>query len=249
MFNIKGKTAIVTGGTSGIGLSTAQALLAKGAKVVVAGRNSQRGEKAVEELSKTSAEVAFCQTDTSDEGNVKGLVAFAVERFGSLDIMVNNAGTGTMATVDEMTGEDWRKVIDINLTGVFYGIKYAAIQMKKQGHGGAIVSTSSIEGAVGDPLIPSYCAAKGGVNLLTKSSALALAKDGIRVSTVNPGYVDTPLVSAELIGQERHDELLAMHPLGRFAKPEEIAHAVVFLVENEFVTGTQLYVDGGYTAQ
>ncbi|MGN0076277.1 MAG: SDR family NAD(P)-dependent oxidoreductase [Parafannyhessea sp.] len=249
MFDIKGKSAIVTGGTSGIGLSTAQALLAKGAKVVVAGRNPQRGEKAVEELSKTSPEVAFCQTDTSDEKSVKDLVDFAVERFGSLDIMVNNAGTGAMATVDEMTGEDWRKVIDINLTGVFYGIKYAAIQMKKQGHGGAIVSTSSIEGAVGDPLIPSYCAAKGGVNLLTKSSALALAKDGIRVSTVNPGYVDTPLVSAELIGQERHDALLAMHPLGRFAKPEEIAHAVVFLVENEFVTGTQLYVDGGYTAQ
>jgi NAD(P)-dependent dehydrogenase (short-subunit alcohol dehydrogenase family) len=248
MFQISGKTAVVTGGTSGIGLACARALLEKGARVVVAGRNPERGAKAVEGLREASPDVAFCKTDTSDEQSVRALVDFAVERFGSLDIMVNNAGTGTMATVDQMTGEEWRKVVDINLTGVFYGMKYAAIQMKKQGHGGSIVSTSSIEAAIGDPLIPSYCAAKGGVNALTRSAALALAKDGIRVSTVNPGYVDTPLVSPELIGQERHDELLAMHPLGRFAKPEEIAHAVVFLVENEFVTGTSVYVDGGYTA-
>ena len=246
---INGKTAIVTGGTSGIGFSTAQALLAKGAKVVIAGRNAERGEKAAEELSKTSADVAFCQADTADEMSVKNLVDFAVERFGSLDIMVNNAGIGIHGAVDELSGEDWDKVIAINLNGVFYGTKYAAIQMKKQGHGGAIISTSSIEGIIGDGLIPSYCAAKGGVNQLTKSSALALAKDGIRVNTVNPGYVDTPLVSVEAIGQELHDMLVAMHPLGRFAKPEEIAHAIIFLAENDFVTGIHLVVDGGYTAQ
>ena len=246
---INGKTAIVTGGTSGIGFSTAQALLAKGAKVVIAGRNAERGEKAAEELSKTSADVAFCQADTADEMSVKDLVDFAVERFGSLDIMVNNAGIGIHGAVDELSGEDWDKVIAINLNGVFYGTKYAAIQMKKQGHGGAIISTSSIEGIIGDGLIPSYCAAKGGVNQLTKSSALALAKDGIRVNTVNPGYVDTPLVSVEAIGQDLHDMLVAMHPLGRFAKPEEIAHAIIFLAENDFVTGIHLVVDGGYTAQ
>lgn len=247
--DIYGKTAIVTGGTSGIGFSTAQALLAKGAKVVVAGRNMQRGEEAVAKLSQTSAHIAFCQTDTADEMSVKSLVDFAVERFGSLDIMINNAGIGIHGTVDELSGEDWHKVIDINLNGVFYGTKYAAIQMKKQGRGGAIVQTSSIEGVIGDPLIPSYCAAKGGVNLLTKSSALSLAKDGIRVNTVNPGYVDTPLVSVEALGQELHDALVAMHPLGRFAKPEEIAHAIIFLVENDFMTGTHLVIDGGYTAQ
>ena len=246
---LNGKTAIVTGGTSGIGLSTAKAFLAKGAKVVVAGRNVQRGEKAVEELSKVSADVAFCQADTSDEMSVKNLVEFAVERFGSLDVMVNNAGIGIHGAVDELSAEDWDKVLAINLTGVFYGTKHAAIQMKKQGHGGAIIFTSSIEGVIGDPLIPSYCAAKGGVNQLAKSSALALAKDGIRVNTVNPGYVDTPLVSVDAIGQELHDALVAMHPLGRFAKPEEIAHAIIFLAENDFITGTHLIVDGGYTAQ
>lgn len=246
---INGKTAIVTGGTSGIGFSTAQALLKKGAKVVIAGRNVERGEKAAEELSSISPDVAFCQADTADEMSVKNLVEFAVERFGSLDIMVNNAGIGIHGAVDELSGEDWDKVIAINLNGVFYGTKYAAIQMKKQGHGGAIISTSSIEGIIGDGLIPSYCAAKGGVNQLTKSSALALAKDGIRVNTVNPGYVDTPLVSVEAIGQDLHDALTAMHPLGRFAKPEEIAHAIIFLAENDFVTGIHLVVDGGYTAQ
>lgn len=245
---LKGKTAIVTGGTSGIGFSTAQAFLEKGAKVVVAGRNAERGEKAVEELSKISADVAFYQGDTSDEMSVKGLVDFAVEKFGSLDVMVNNAGIGIHGTVDELSGDDWDKVIAINLNGVFYGTKYAAIQMKKQGHGGAIISTSSIEGVIGDPLIPSYCAAKGGVNQLAKSSALSLAKDGIRVNTVNPGYVDTPLVSVEALGQELRDSLIAMHPLGRFAKPEEIAHAIIFLAENDFITGTHLVVDGGYTA-
>ena len=246
---LKGKTAIVTGGKQGIGLSTAKAFLEKGAKVVIAGRNVQRGEKAAADLSKVSSDVAFFQADTSDEESVKKLVDFAVERFGSLDVMVNNAGIGIHGTVDQLSAEDWNTVIAINLNGVFYGTKYAAIQMKKQGHGGAIISTSSIEGVIGDPIIPSYCAAKGGVNQLTKSSALSLAKDGIRVNTVNPGYVDTPLVSLEALGQELRDALIAMHPLGRFAKPEEIAHAIIFLAENDFVTGTHLVVDGGYTAQ
>lgn len=249
MFEIKGKTAIVTGGTSGIGLATAGALLEKGAKVVVAGRNEQRGAQAIEQLKKISGDVAFCQTDTTSEESVKNLVAFAVEHFGSLDIMYNNAGTGTMAPVDQMTNEDFTKVINTNLIGVFYGMKHAAVQMKKQGTGGAIVSTSSIEAVIGDSMIPSYCAAKGGVNALTKSAALALAPYKIRVNTVNPGYVDTPLVSEELIGKERREELISMHALKRFAKPEEIAHGVVFLVENEFVTGTHLFIDGGYTAE
>ena len=200
-------------------------------------------------MSKISADVEFCQADTSDEMSVKNLVDFAVKHFGALDVMVNNAGIGIHGAVDELSAEDWDKVIAINLNGVFYGTKHAAIQMKKQGHGGAIIATSSIEGVIGDPLIPSYCAAKGGVNQLTKSAALSLAKDGIRVNTVNPGYVDTPLVSVEALGQELHDALVGMHPLGRFAKPEEIAHAIIFLAENDFVTGTHLIVDGGYTVK
>lgn len=249
MFDIKDKVAIVTGGTSGIGLATAKAFLEKGAKVVIAGRNAQRGEEALAELKKASPDVVYRQCDTSNEDEVKALVDYAVETYGSLDIMYNNAGIANWGPVDQMSGEDFRKLISINLTGVYYGIHYAAIQMKKQGHGGAIVSTSSIEGTIGDPNLPSYNAAKGGVNLLTQSSALALAKDGIRVNTVNPGYVDTGMINPEALGEEAYNRLAGLHPLGRLGKPEEIAHAVVFLVENEFMTGQHVYVDGGYTAQ
>ena len=249
MFDINGKTAVITGGTSGIGLATAEAFLKKGAKVVIAGRNPERGTAAEAELKKVSPDVVFLQTDASSEEGVKALVDFAVEKFGSLDIMFNNAGIGDMAPVDQMTGENFRKLIDINLTGVFYGIKYAALQMEKQGTGGAIVNTSSIEGCVGDPMLPSYNAAKGGVNLLTKSSALSLAKHNIRVNTVNPGYIETGMVNEDTMGKEGIQHLIGLHPLGRLGHADEIAHGVVFLVENEFTTGHNLYIDGGYTAQ
>ena len=249
MFDINGKTAIVTGGTSGIGLATAEAFLRKGANVVIAARNEKRGAEALAHLKEISDTVAFRKTDTSDEEDVKALVAFAVDTFGSLDIMYNNAGIGDMAPIDQMTAENFKKLIDINLTGVFYGIKYAALQMEKQGTGGAIVSTSSIEGAVGDPNLPSYNAAKGGVNLMSQSAALALAKYHIRVNTVNPGYIETGMVNEDVMGKEAIDYLVSLHPLGRLGKPEEIAHGVVFLVENEFTTGAHLYIDGGYTAQ
>lgn len=249
MFDINGKTAVITGGTSGIGLATAEAFLKKGAKVVISARNAKRGAEAEAKLKEISSDVVFRQTDTSDEEDVAALVDFAVETFGSLDIMFNNAGIGMQGPVDQMSGEDFRTLIDINLNGVFYGIKYAAIQMKKQGNGGAIVSTSSIEGFVGDPMLPSYNAAKGGVNILTKSSALALAKDGIRVNTVNPGYIYTGMVNEETMGEDGLKYLVSLHPLGRLGTSEEIAHGVVFLVENEFVTGFNLLIDGGYTAQ
>ena len=249
MFDINGKTAVITGGTSGIGLATAEAFLKKGAKVVISARNAKRGAEAEAKLKEISPDVVYRATDTSDEEDVKALVDFAVEAFGSLDIMFNNAGIGMQGPVDQMSGEDFRTLIDINLNGVFYGIKYAAIQMKKQGTGGAIVSTSSIEGFVGDPMLPSYNAAKGGVNILTKSSALALAKDGIRVNTVNPGYIYTGMVNEETMGEDGLKYLVSLHPLGRLGTSEEIAHGVVFLVENEFVTGFNLLIDGGYTAQ
>ena len=243
------KAAAIIGGTSGIGLATAEAFLKKGANVIIAARNEKRGAEALAHLKESSDTVAFRKTDTSDEEDVKALVAFAVDTFGSLDIMYNNAGIGDGAPIDQMEGAAFRKLIDINLTGVFYGIKYAALQMEKQGTGGAIVNTSSIEGCVGDPMLPSYNAAKGGVNLMTQSAALALAKYNIRVNTVNPGYIRTGMVNEDVQGTDAIQHLISLHPLGRLGKPEEIAHGVVFLVENEFTTGTHLYIDGGYTAQ
>ena len=249
MFDINGKVAIITGGTSGIGYSTAEALLKKGGKVVITGRGVERGAKAADDLKAISPDVEFYQADTSNEEEMKALVDYVVDKYGELNTIFNNAGIGVQATVDAISGDDWRKVIDINLSGVFYGVKYASMQMKKQGKGGVIISTSSIEGVIGDPILPAYCASKGGVNQLTKSAALALAKDGIRVNSVNPGYVETGLVNEKTMGKEAIDYLISLHPVGRLAQPEEIAHAVVFLIENEFVTGLSLVVDGGYTAQ
>lgn len=153
LFDTAGKTAVITDGTSGIGLATADAFLREGAKVVIAARNEKRGAEALAHLKGISDTVAFRKTDTSDEEDVKALVVFAVDAFGSLNIMYNNAGIGDMTAIDQMTGETFRKLIDINLTGVFYGIKYAALKMEKQGTGGAIVNTSSIEGYVGDSML------------------------------------------------------------------------------------------------
>lgn len=249
MFDINGKTAVITGGTSGIGLATARAFLQKGAKVVIAGRNAERGQKAEAELREVGNDVIFHQCDTSDSQEVQDLIKFAVDTFGSLDIMFNNAGIGDSAPVDQMEDDAFAKLISINLTGVFYGIKYAAREMEREGHGGAIVNTSSIEGTAGDPNLPSYNASKGGVNLLTQSAALALAKKGIRVNTVNPGYVYSGMVNEKTMGAQGIKYLESLHPMGHLGKPEDIAHGVVFLVENEFTTGTHLYIDGGYTAQ
>ena len=155
MFEINGKTAVVTGGTSGIGLATAKAFLDKGAKVVIAGRNEERGAKALEELKAVSPDVVFHKTDTSDPAQVKDLIDFAVKTYGSVDIMYNNAGIANFLPVDQMRCRATRTSMSssINLTGVFYGIKYAALQMEKQAAGGAIVSTS-IEGTIGDPNLP-----------------------------------------------------------------------------------------------
>ena len=248
MFEIKDKVAVITGGTSGIGYATAEAFLERGAKVVISGRGAKRGEEAAARLREISADVVYRQCDTSDEEDVKALVDFAVDTFGSLDIMFNNAGVAVPGLLDEMSGEDFRRVIDVNLNGVFYGIKYAAIQMKRQGRGGAIVNTSSVNAFGGDPTLPSYGAAKGGVNILTRSAALTYAKDGIRVNTVCPGSTYTGMVNEDVLGKEGLEGLVSLHPVGRLGKPEEIAHGVVFLVENEFVTGVNLPVDGGYTA-
>ena len=248
MFEIKDKVAVITGGTSGIGYATAEAFLKKGAKVIISGRSAGRGGEAEAKLKEISADVVYRQCDTSDEEDVKALVDFAVDTFGSLDIMFNNAGVAVPGLLDEMSGEDFRRVIDVNLNGVFYGIKYAAIQMKRQGRGGAIVNTSSVNAIGGDPTLPSYGAAKGGVNILTRSAALTYAKDGIRVNTVCPGSTYTGMVNEDVLGKEGLEGLVSLHPVGRLGKPEEIAHGVVFLVENEFVTGVNLPVDGGYTA-
>lgn len=243
---LEDKVSIVTGGASGIGLATAKHLIAKGGKVVIADYNSEAGE-AVEKELKALGDVVFIKADVADEKSVENLIRKTVEIYGRLDIMVNNAGIGALATTHELTFEEYNKVIAINQNGVFFGAKYAIREMLKNG-GGSIVNVASILGHVGQAGAFAYNASKGAVNILTKSLALEYASQKIRVNAVCPGYVESGMVNREALG-DYYDGLVAQHPIGRLGVPDDIAHAIVFLCENEFTTGTSLLVDGGYTAQ
>lgn len=255
MFEIKGKTAIVTGGASGIGLSTVEALLAKGANVVMSDINEHNLHIESTRLTlEYPMMITTKVTNVSNPDEVKELVNFAVDKFGSVDIMVANAGIAMFGNcLDETALNDYHKVIDVNQHGVFYCNKFAIEQMTKQGNGGAIVNISSIEGLIGDPQLYHYNATKGAVRLLTKSLALAHAKDNIRLNTVHPGYITTGMINPDSLGQEHYEGLKALHPLseglGRIGLPEEISSAVIFAIENSFMTGSEIVVDGGYTAQ
>lgn len=244
---LTGKVAIVTGGASGIGLATVKAFLEKGAKVIIADFNEEGGQQAEQQLKQGDAEVAFVKVDVASEESVEQLVAATVERYGRVDIMVNNAGIGVLSVTHELTYEDYHKVVSINQDGVFFGAKHAIKNMLENG-GGVIINTSSILGSVGEGGAFAYNATKGAVNLMTKSLAIQYAEHKIRVNAVAPGYVESGMVSKEALG-DFYDALVDKHPIGRLGQPEEIAHAIVFLVENEFVTGSTLMVDGGYTAQ
>lgn len=246
MFQLENKVVIVTGGASGIGLATVKAFLQKGSRVVISDYNEEAGQKAAERLS-DQGEVVFIKTDVSDEEQVKHLIDETVERFGSVDVVFNNAGVGARGFTHELSEEDYRRVVDINLDGVFYGIKHALAQMKKQG-GGVIINCTSILGLVGEPSAFAYNASKHGVIGMTKSAALQYASDNIRVSAVAPGYVESGMVNKEALG-DYYDTLVDRHPIGRLGQPEEIAHGVIFLAENEFATGLVLPIEGGYTAQ
>ncbi|WP_410772073.1 SDR family NAD(P)-dependent oxidoreductase [Fontibacillus sp. BL9] len=247
MTQLNGKVAIVTGGASGIGLATAEAFLAKGAKVVIADYNKQAGKAKEQELQGKGGDVSFIQVNVADEKSVENLVDETVKKYGKLDVIVNNAGIGTMAATHELSFEDYNKVISVNQNGVFYGAKYAIREMLKTG-GGSIVNTASILGHVGEAGAFAYNASKGAVNLMTKSLAVEYAGKNIRVNAICPGYVESGMVNKAALG-DFYDGLVARHPIGRLGRPEEIAHAIVFLCENDFVTGTSLLVDGGYTAQ
>ncbi|GAB2319605.1 SDR family oxidoreductase [Alkalibacterium sp. s-m-22] len=246
MFDLKGKVAVITGGASGIGLATVEAFLDKGAKVVLSDYNAEDGQKHADRLSE-KGDVMFVKADVSNESEVKALIDKTVESYGSVDVLFNNAGIGAQGATHELTYEDYSKVIKINQDGVFFGSKYAVQQMRKNG-GGVVINCASILGIVGEPTGYAYNASKGAVVLMTKSLALQYAKDNIRCAAVAPGGVESGMVNREALG-EYYDNLVDKHPIGRLGVPEEIAHAVVFIAENEFLTGITLPVDGGYTSQ
>lgn len=248
MGRMDNKVCIITGSTSGIGEACAKDMAAEGGKVVVSGRNKEKGDKIVDEIKKAGGEAVFIKADVVIEDDVKNLVAKTVETFGKLDVMVANSGIVILGEPHEVETDDWDKVIDVNLKGVFLADKYAIQQFIEQKTGGSIVNTGSIHSFAAKPGLTSYAVAKGGVAMLTKMAGTSYAAKGIRANFVAPGYVDTPLLTA--LPKETYKALQDLHPIGRLAKPMEVAKAVTFLASDDAsdITGTSLLVDGGYTA-
>ncbi len=247
MYDLEGKVCVVTGGASGIGLATVKAFLRKKAKVILSDVNRDAGNEVVDSLKSKGNAVDFVYADVSKEEDVKHLIKKAITLYGRIDVMINNAGIGGLMDTHTMSYQEYHNIIAINQDGVFFGSKHAISEMLHTG-GGVVINTASILGVVGQANAFAYNASKGAVNILTKSLALEYADKNIRVNSVNPGYVESALVNKEALG-EFYDGLVAKHPVGRLGVPDEIAHAIVFLCENEFVTGHNLLVDGGYTAQ
>ncbi len=245
----EGKTALVTGAASGIGEACALSLARDGARVAVADTDRELGEKVAAAITGTGGEAVFLEADVSSPEDVERMVADTVETFGRLDLAVNNAGIGgELNPTGQYSLEGWRRVIDVNLNGVFYCMRYEIPQMLRQG-GGAIVNMASILGSVGFLNSPAYVAAKHAVVGLTKTAAMEYGKRGIRINSVGPAFIRTPLITG--LGEETLGRLAELHALGRLGESGEVAGLVSFLCSEEasFLTGGYYLADGGYTAQ
>jgi NAD(P)-dependent dehydrogenase (short-subunit alcohol dehydrogenase family) len=250
---VAGKVAIVTGAASGLGAASARRLAEEGASVMLTDRSVAAGEAAAEAILAIGGKAAFMAHDVTSEEDWAAVVAGTLKGFGRIDVLVNNAGVGGGAPLMEMSLADWRALLAINLDGVFLGMRAVGAAMAQAG--GSIINLSSILGKVGQAGAGAYCASKGGVLMLTKAAALEWAPLKIRVNSIHPGYIDTPMVSTALHnaenGNEMRDMIISRHALGRLGLPREIADGVVFLASDEasFMTGAELVIDGGYTAQ
>ncbi len=250
MTTLNGRVAIVTGAARGIGNATTRALAAEGAAVLATDIIDDEGTSLASELTERGDRVEYRHLDVSDESAWQEVVAEAVERFGRLDVLVNNAGIGSEADAEHETLETWERVLRINQTGVWLGMRTAIPYMRTAG-GGSIINVSSIFGAVGGfGASIAYHATKGAVRLMTKSAALTHAQEGIRINSLHPAFVDTPLI-AGLKGTPVEDAILAATPMGRLGEPREVASVIVFLAGPgaTYMTGSEVYVDGGWTAR
>ncbi len=246
MDGLKGKIAIISGAGSGIGEASAKVLAGYGVKVVIGDIDDKNAKRVGDEIRANGGEAIEVHLDVANEDSWQAALQDAKESYGGLNILVNNAGIGCLGNVETETKEVWDKVISINQTGVWLGMKYAGKLIKETG-GGSIINMSSIFGLVGTfGASVAYHSAKGAVRLMSKNAAIHWAKDGIRVNSVHPGFVETPL-----LGEMDRAPLVACTPLGRLADPKEIANCVAFLASDlsSYVTGSELVVDGAWTAQ
>ncbi len=247
--HFEGKTVLVTGGGSGIGKAVALLLGKKGANVVVNDLKIEVAQKVADEIIKSGGVAMAVAGNVGKPEDVKAAVDAAVSKFGGLHLAFNNAGiAGPLGPIADIDIEGYKNLMDVNLHSVFYGMHYEIPEMLKVG-GGAIVNTSSILGVVGDPNAVPYVTAKHGITGMTKAAALGYAAQGIRINSVHPGYIDTPLLGA--LPKEAYDGLIALHPIGRLGTSEEVAHLVAFLLSDKasFITGSQHVIDGAYTSR
>jgi NAD(P)-dependent dehydrogenase (short-subunit alcohol dehydrogenase family) len=250
MKRLTDRVALVTGAASGIGKAVAERLATEGAAVVLTDIQDEAGELVAKSIAATGASAVFAHHDVTSPADWERAVALAVEQYGRLDVLVNNAGMGDLATIEDTTLEDYERTIAVDQTGVFLGMKTAAAALKRSGHG-SVVNISSIFGTSGGfGSSPAYHAAKGAVRTLTKNVALHWATEGIRVNSVHPGFIDTPILD-QAKGTEFEVAMLAMTPMARLGLPEEVAAGVAYLAGDDasFVTGSELYIDGGYIAR
>lgn len=244
MKRFDGRVALITGAASGIGKATALRIASEGGAVMIADVQDERGAEIVSEIEETGGRAAFVHLDVTSEAGWDEAVATTVSKLGGLDVLVNNAGIGDTEPLEVTSLDTWDKVVAVTQTSVFLGMKAAADALKSSGNG-AVVNVSSMYGIVGSGVSPAYHAAKGAVRLLTKTTALGWAKEGVRVNSVHPGFIDTPI-----LGETDREGLIAATPMGRLGRAEEMAALIAFAASDDasFATGSEFVADGGVTA-
>lgn len=256
MKRVEQKTALITGAACGIGKATAHLLSKEGAKVAITDINDKAGKGLADEIEAAGGVAKYWHLDTTDEDSVRKVFSEVVAKFGSIDILVNNAGiAGVDKPTHEISKEEWETLMSVNVTGVFLCTKHVIPYMQKHSIG-SIINMSSIYGLVGAGDLPPYHASKGAVRLMSKNDALIYAKDNIRVNSIHPGFIWTPLVQALANDSPQgadafRSQLDSLHPIGHVGEPDDVAYGVLYLAsdESKFVTGTELIIDGGYTSQ